>query len=156
MFYNLKDVIPNTIVLTTHTLKKVNTINDNSTIGEQIKHYRKLADIKQADLSEKLGYSRGLLLHLENEEMKLVDVDLLKAIIKELNIEDKIVINDDYIKFLLDNPSKTIFDLRQKMNLTIPQFANMLDVSRSAVRFWENGKSQITRKMFDKLKKSMS
>ena len=49
--------------------------------------------------------------HLENQEMKLVDIKLLKGVIEELGIEDKIIINDDYIKFLLDDPCKNIIKI---------------------------------------------
>ena len=152
MFYGLQDTISTTIVIKTHTRRTVPPINKNSSLGQQIKHYRRLADIKQTDLGLKLGYSRDALNHLENGKMKLVDINLIKGIIKELDIEDKININDDYIAFLLDNPCKKIFNLRQKMNLTRQQFADMLNVSMTSVKRWESGKCHIARKQFDKLK----
>ena len=46
--------------------------------------------------------------------MKLVNVELIKGVIKELGIEDKININNDYISFLLDNPCKKILSIRKK------------------------------------------
>lgn len=103
-----------------------------------------------------MGYTRGILHHIENRELKLVDIDLLKAVIKELKIEDKIVIKDDYIAFLLDNPSKQIYDTRKKLNLTRLKFAEMIKVSPSAVKRWESGKSEISRTSYEKLKKCMS
>lgn len=36
-------------------------LNENSTSGEQIKYYRRLANIKQTDLCLKLGCDRGVL-----------------------------------------------------------------------------------------------
>ena len=156
MFHSLKDVIPDTITIKTHTKWKIQPINENSSLGKQIKYYRRLADIKQTDLSLKLGYSRDALHHIENKEMKLIDINLIKAVIEELNIKDKVNINDDYIAFLLDNPCKTIFILRQKMNLSRQEFAKVLDVSSTSVRRWECGNTNISRIMFEKLKKCMS
>ena len=42
------------------------------------------------------------------------------------------------------------------MNLTRQEFANMLEVSITSVRRWENGNSHISRNKYDKLKKCMS
>lgn len=81
--------------------------------------------------------------------MKLVDIKLLESVIKELKIEDKLIINDDYIEFLLNDPCKNIVDIRQ-------EFADMLEVSITSVRRWENGNSHISRNKYDKLKKCMS
>ena len=156
LFYKLKDIIPNTITLGTHTIRKVEPINENSTLGEQIKYFRRLADIKQTDLSLKLGYSRDALHHIENREMKLLDINLIKAVIEELDIADKIRINDDYITFLLDNPHEKIRAMRKNANLSIRKFADMIGVNPTSVKRWEYGKSNISRKQFDIFKKCMS
>lgn len=59
LFDKLKDKIPNTITIKAHaTWKLPPSINENSTLGEQIKYYRRLANIKQKDLCLKLGYER--------------------------------------------------------------------------------------------------
>lgn len=156
LFDKLKDKLNTEITLKTHAKWKIPQIDKNSTIGQQIKYYRRLANIKQTDLCLKLGCDRGVLDHLENRELKLVNVKLIKDIIKELDIEDKIVMNDDYIAFLLDNPSKKIFELRKKLNLTRPKFADLINVSMTSVKRWENGNSHISREMYERLKKCMS
>lgn len=156
LFDKLKDKLETSITLKTHAVWKIPQIDENSTIGQQIKYYRRLANIKQTDLSLKLGYTRQALHHIENMEMKLVDINLIKDVIKELDIADKITINDDYIAFLLDNPSKKIFELRKKLNLTRPKFADLINVSMTSVKRWENGNSHISREMYERLKKCMS
>ena len=71
LFDKLQDMFDNQIILKTTTAKwKIPPINKNSTLGEQIKYYRRLANIKQTDLCLKLGYDRGALHHIENREMK--------------------------------------------------------------------------------------
>lgn len=156
LFEKLKDKLDTEIIIHTSPTWKIPQINEYSTLGEQIKYYRRLANIKQTDLCLKLGCNRGVLDHLENRDMKLININLIKDIIKELNIEDKIVINDDYIAFLLDNPSKNIFELRKKLNLTRPKFAELINVSMTSVKRWENGNSHISREMYERLKKCMS
>lgn len=156
LFDELKDKLNAEITLKTHAKWKIPQINENSTLGEQIKYYRRLANIKQTDLCLKLGCDRGVLDHLENRKLKLVNIELIKDIIKELDIEDKIVMNDDYIEFLLDNPSKKIYELRKKLKLTRPKFAELINVSVTSVKRWENGNSHISREMYKRLKKCMS
>lgn len=156
LFCKLKDKLYTEVTLKTHAIWKIPQLNENSTLGEQIKYYRRLANIKQTDLCLKLGCDRGVLDRLENRELKLVNVKLIKDIIKELDIEDKIVMNDDYIAFLLDNPSQTILDFRKKNNLKRIDLAKMLDKDISVIKKWETGKSQMTRVSYNKLKKCMS
>lgn len=156
LFDKLKDKLDTEIIIHTSPTWKIPRINENSTLGEQIKYYRRLANIKQTDLCLKLGCDRGVLDHLENRELKLVNINLIKDIIKELNIEDKIIINDDYIAFILDNPSKTILDFRKENNLKRIDLARMLDKDISVIKKWETGKSQMTRASYNKLKKCMS
>lgn len=156
LFDKLKDKLETEVTLKTHAVWKIPQINENSTIGEQIKYYRRLANIKQTDLCSKLGCDRGVLDHLENRELKFVNIKLIKDVIKELDIEDKIVINDDYIGFLLDNPIQTLLDFRKKNNLKQIDLAKMLGKSLSVVKSWETGKAQITRTSYNKLKRFFS
>ncbi len=152
LFDKLKDKLETEITLKTHAKWKIPQIDENSTLGQQIKYYRRLANIKQNDLSLKLGYPATALKHIENMEMKLIDVNLIRSVIKELDIEDKIAITDDYIAFLLDNPSKKILELRKKLNLTQPKFAKLLHVSVTSVKRWEYGNNYISREMYERLK----
>ena len=66
--------------LTTHTCRQVKPITAESTLGEQIKYYRSIDDIKQTDLGVKLNFHRSTINHLENRDMKLVNVELIKGI----------------------------------------------------------------------------
>lgn len=152
LFDKLKDKLETEVTLKTHAVWKIPQINENSTLGEQIKYYRRLANIRQTDLCLKLGCDRGVFNRLENKELKLVNVKLIKDIIKELDIADKIVINDDYIAFLFDNPSEAILDFRKKHNLKRIDLARMLGKSVSVIKNWETRKSQMTRASYDKLK----
>ncbi len=156
LFDKLKDKLDTEIILKTHAVWKIPQINENSTLGQQIKYYRRLANIKQADLAKELGYDRGVIDVIENRELKLVNVRLLKEIIKRLNIQDKIMINDDYISFLFNNPSKAIIDFRKKNNLNITDLAKMLNTEVSVIKKWESGKAQMTRTSYNKLKKYMN
>ncbi|MCL2841864.1 MAG: helix-turn-helix domain-containing protein [Oscillospiraceae bacterium] len=145
-----------TIIIKTHTVRKVKPIDKNSTLGEQIKYYRRLADIEQTELAQRIGCCRYTIGSIENYKSKFIDVDLIKRVLDELEIKDKVKINDDYIKFLLDNPSETITNFRKERSLTRKELADMVGVYISSIRAWELGITTITRKKFDILKRCMS
>ena len=156
LFYTLKELINPSVTFKTHTKRVLPVIDKNSSIGMQIKYYRMLQDVYQEDLALKLGYTREAIFHIENREMKLVNVNLIKDVIKELNIEDKIIINDEYIKFLLNNPSKTIINFRKEKKLKRIDLSKMIDTDISVIKRWENGTCNMTRASFEKIKKCMT
>ena len=69
LFYRLKDTIETEIIIKSTPTWKIYSINKDSSIGEQIKYYRRLAGYKQPELSLKLGFTRQALHHLENQEI---------------------------------------------------------------------------------------
>lgn len=152
LFKRIGSKIQLSYTLTTHTCWNLKPITSESTLGEQIRYYRRLNDIKQTDLGLKLNFERSTLNHLENHKIKAINIDLIKGIIKELDIEDKININDDYISFLLDNPCEKIRNARKKRKMTMVQFGELLGVSDTSIRRWENGNQQISRKKYERLK----
>jgi len=153
LFSKINSFCELSFTLTTHTCRQVKNITSQSTLGEQIKYYRSIDDIKQNNLGLKLNFHRSTLNYLENKDMKLVNVELIKGVIKKLGIENKININDDYISFLLDNPREKILSIRKKKKLTRQAFADLLGVSDTSVRRWKLGNSHISRKKFERLKK---
>ena len=156
LFNKLQDKLDTEIIVHTSPTWKIPEINENSSLGEQIKYYRRLKNIKQTDLCLKLGCDRGVLDHLENRNMKLININLVKDIIKELDIEDKIIMNDDYISFIFNNPSKAIMDFRKKNNLKRIDLSKTMNTDISVIKRWEKGQCIMTRASFEKLKKCMS
>lgn len=65
LFYKLRDTIQTEITIKTNTRRKLKSIDEFSTIGEKIKYYRVLQDIKQEDLCKKLGATREALFYIE-------------------------------------------------------------------------------------------
>lgn len=70
-------------------------------------------------MSKLLNISLSSLISLEdNKDRVKFNVKIIKEyiIILELNIDD-LIINDDYIKFILNNPSKKIKSKRKQLKL---------------------------------------
>jgi len=130
-------------------MSNIKPINKTSSIGEQIKYYRETGHILQEELGQTIGMTRYSIMHLENDDIKLLDINVLKKVIKALNIEDKIKINDDYINFILDNPIEKIKQYRKKEKITMLELSRKLKVAYTTVKNWENGKTIISRKCYN-------
>ena len=155
LFYKLQKELDTEIIIHTTPNWNIPKINKNSTLGAQIKYYRRLSNIRQSDLCLKLNCDRGVLDVIENREIKLINVSLIKDIIRELDIEDKISINDDYIDFMLNKPSEQLREFRRKNNLKRADLSKMIGTDISVIKKWEKGQSQMTRASYNKLKKCM-
>lgn len=152
LFDKLSCFMPNEIKMKVEK-EKLEPVNVNSSIGEQIRYYRCLAGMRQEDVAMKIGYTRAIMNKYETEPIQLLNVETFNAIIKELGIKDKIVLNDDYLSFVLKGPGKVISDFMSKHHLSKYEFADILGVDVYVVKSWENGKRQITRKTYEKYKK---
>ncbi|MEG0826287.1 MAG: helix-turn-helix transcriptional regulator [Bacilli bacterium] len=65
-------------------IKKTNIYN---TIGNNIKHYRKLNNITQRELAEKALVSENLIAKLESITYQTISIDTLEIIAEVLNVE---------------------------------------------------------------------
>ena len=88
---------------------------------------------------------------IENREIRFPNLELLNNIIDVLDIREKVVL-PDYIKFLMNNPSKKIQEFKKKRKFAQNEFAKLLKLDRSNLRKWLNGQVQISIKGYEKLK----
>lgn len=131
-------------------IKTIN-IDENSTLGNQIKYARQLKGITQEELARTLGVDSCTIKQIENKTYKqLHSTTIITNIIDYLDIRDKIKINDDYLEFILKKKQHEIFDFRIKYNIALIDFANMIDVYPKTIIKWEKDQSTISRKKFEK------
>lgn len=128
----------------------------NMAIGSQIKYYRGFKGITQEQLGNAVGVSKSTIMRIENNEMLLVNLSLLDRLVSYLGIENKVHYEDDYIQFIKNNPADQIKAYRKKESITMYELSKRLNVSYTAVKKWESGKSVISRKCYDELKKLLT
>lgn len=134
--------------------KKQKPLKKDCTLGEQLKYHRISKGIKRPSMSKLLNISLSSLISLEdNKDRVKFNVKIIKEYINilELNIDD-LIINDDYIKFILDNPSKKIKNTRKQLKLTQRQFDDLIGVKHSCTAHWEEKRLLISKKNYEKLK----
>lgn len=125
---------------------------NNASVGSQIKYYRELKGITQEELGKAVGISKYTIRRIENQEMLLVNLPLLDKLVAYLEIKDKINYEDDYLRFIKNNPVSQIKAYRKKKNITMYQLSIILNTSYGTVKRWESGKQTISRKCFERLK----
>ena len=151
LFYDLKNYYKSELERIIKIFEVKGSFIGECPLGEQLKYYRQLHNVGQTELAEQLQVSRDSIMDIENREIKFPNLELLNSIIDILNIRDKIVL-PDYIKFLMDNPSKKIIAFKKEKKLSHNEFAELLDLDRSNLRKWLNGQVQISMKGYEKLK----
>lgn len=134
-------------------IKTIN-IDENSTLGNQIKYARQLKRITQEELARTLGVDSCTIKQIENKTYKqLHSTTIITNIIDYLDIRDKIKINDDYLEFILKKKQHEIFDFRIKYNIALIDFANMIDVYPKTIIKCEKDQSTISRKNLKNISK---
>lgn len=127
-------------------------INNSSSIGEQIKHYRQLKGIQQKDVAKLLNIDRYTMYQIENKKyMQIYDSNHIKKIIEYLDIKDKIIWNDPYLEFIINDYNYKIKEFRIKYNLTQQELAELFKSKKysSNIRRWESGETKMSRTSFN-------
>lgn len=125
----------------------------NMSLGSQIKYFRELKGITQEELGTAVGMTKYAIRNIENNEMRLVNLTLLDKLIDYLDIQDKIQYEDEYIRFIKNNPIAVIKDYRKRNNLTQYQLSKLLNTGDGTVKQWETGRCVISRNSYEKIKK---
>ena len=150
-FNNLKNIIKLEYSFEVKDYIEPIEINDNSSVGDQIKHYRQLKGVQQKDVAKHIDIDRYTMYQIENKDYKQIYYpETIRKIIDYLEIEDKIIWNDPYLKFIVYDEYEKIKEFRLKADIPQKDFANLLDVEASTLRKWETGESKMSRKNFEK------
>lgn len=123
--------------------KRQKPLKKDRALWEQLKYHRISKGIKRTSMSKLLNISLE-----DNKDRVKFNVKIIKEyiIILELNIDD-LIINDDYIKFILNNPSKKIKNTRKQLKLTQRQFDDLIGVKHSCTAHWEEKRLLISKKI---------
>lgn len=150
-FNNLKNIIKLEYSFEVKDYIEPIEINHNSSVGDQIKHYRQLKGVQQKDVAKHIDIDRYTMYQIENKDYKQIYYpETIRKIIDYLEIEDKIIWNDPYLKFIVYDEYEKIKEFRLKADIPQKDFANLLDVEASTLRKWETGESKMSRKNFEK------
>lgn len=117
-------------------------INKQSKTGIRIKYYRRLKNITQEELAKELGVTRDVILNIENGARNgknlFYNKDIINKIIDILDMRDKFGKTDTYIRFIAEDGNAQVKEFREKNQLSINEFAKIMDVDRTTIRRWEN------------------
>ena len=108
--------------------------------GEKLCWYRYKNNLLQKDVADKIGIDRSTYIRYESTTHDLYPLDKLKKLahLFEINIKK---LSDDYNQFLYNDQGKQIKALRNRLGLTIPEFARLYNTTPNTVRKW--GKDEV-------------
>ena len=118
--------------------------------GEKLRWYRYKNNFLQKDVANKIDIDRSTYIHYETDVTYLYSQDKLKKLAKLFGVNIKKLL-DKYNLFLNNGQSKQIKALRNRLGLTIPEFARLYNTTPNTVRNWENEKVVISKSSWERL-----
>lgn len=133
-------------------------INDETTIGKQIKYFRKINNTRITDMAVELGIGYNTIVRLEeqsdNRNLNHKSIQIINKIINYLDIRDKLNFsNNEYLDFILNKQSSAIKELKDKIGKM--KIANELNVTPDSINRWITSDIVISRKHYHQIKKML-
>ena len=132
-----------------HLVCEMMNLSENATVSERIRYYRRKAGLYTHGLAELAGISRHAVMDYESGTSE-PSLELLNKIAAVCGVEaDKLY--DGYYAFLAYLYSAKIKEIRKANSLLQHDLGALLGVGKSAVADWEQGRTVIKRKTWERL-----
>ena len=121
-----------------------------STMADKLRWYRYKKGLHQKEVAEYVGIERATYAGYENAECDYYPIDKVIKIAKLFGVE-VIELLDEYNAFLYRGQGAQIRELRIRKGLSQKQLSQKLNVSKNAIKRWENESVRITKRKWTKL-----
>lgn len=133
-------------------------INDETSIGKQVKYFRKINNIRITNMATELGIGYNTSVRLEeqsdNRNLNHKSIQIINKIIDCLEIRDKLNFNNnDYLDFILNKQSLTIKKLKDK--IVRMEIASELNINPDSVNRWITSDVVISKRNYYQIKKML-
>ncbi len=133
-------------------------INDETSIGKQVKYFRKINNIRITNMATELGIGYNTSVRLEeqsdNRNLNHKSIQIINKIIDCLEIRDKLNFNNnDYLDFILNKQSLTIKKLKDK--IVRMEIASELNINPDSVNRWLTSDVVISKRNYYQIKKML-
>lgn len=120
------------------------------TVSGKLKWYRLNNGLLQREVAKVMGVDRTTYSRYEDNILEAYPLAILSKAAALFNIDISLLL-DDYNTFLYNGQGKQIKGLRKSMKLTQSQFAQNIKTPLGTLKKWEQDKSIIPKKTFEKL-----
>lgn len=151
LFKTVKNNIDTRTIL---RIKEDNPALRDNNLGSQIAFYREKKKLTQKELAKILNVSRDWIVKIENTRLRQINVKLLKRIFEVLEMEDKVKLTS-YLRYVLNEPSKTLKNFLKDNHLNCVQLGEWMKTSPAVIRKWTRGNHVMTEYNFIKMKKAL-
>lgn len=124
--------------------------NELETVSDKLKWYRINNGLLQREVAKVMGVDRTTYSRYEDNILEAYPTEKLSKAAALFNIDITLLL-DDYNSFLYNGQGKQIKGLRKSMKLTQSQLARNMKTPLGTLKKWEQDKSIIPKKAFEKL-----
>ena len=118
-------------------------------VPDRLRWLRHSRGLRQKDVAEIAGVSRGVCIDLETDTAKQMPAQAADNLAAFYGVPVTDLL-DDYSRFLLNDPTAQLRQRRMESSLTREGFAQQLGTSLSNLERWETGKCTISYKCWER------
>ena len=122
-----------------------------ATVGGRIKYYRRLNNLRQKDIYEKIGIDKATYIRYESDTDTNNNLEICNKICAAIGIDPRLVY-DDYMTFIASGYSIIIKDFRTKNKLSHRHFGELIGMNHKISSRWERNICEPSRTSYEKLK----
>lgn len=122
-----------------------------ATVGGRIKYYRRLNNLRQKDIYEKIGIDKATYIRYESDTDTNNNLEICNKICAAIGIDPRLVY-DDYMAFIASDYSQTIKGFRRRNKLSHRQFGELIGMNHKISSRWERNTCEPSRTSYEKLK----
>jgi len=134
--------------------EKVNIGSDDpaniTTLADKLRYYRHRNRLLQREVADYVGIERTTYSAYEEDGRDYYPYDTLQRIAEFLKVKVTDLL-DDYNTFLCEGQARQIKALRDEMSMSQAELAAHFNVSKEQIKKWEQGKSRMTKKFWEKV-----
>lgn len=122
------------------------------TVSDKLCFYRLQKGLLQKEVADFAGIDRRTYSHYEKSDRDYYPIENMEKLAELYGVPVTELL-DEYNLFLYNGQGKQIKALRERKNITQKNFAELLGVTLGMVKKWEQEKSRISKREWEKIKK---
>lgn len=144
--------MPNKVADAKSYYDNVKNTDSLKSISDKLRFYRLKNGLKQSDVAEIIGISRGDYIRYENNSRDYYPAEIMDKLAKLYKV-DVYSLLDGYNTFIYNGQGQQIKAIRKRHNLTQKELAKILNVQLSRIKRWERAENRVLKFNWEKLVK---
>ena len=118
-------------------------------VPDRLRWCRQSMGLMQREVAAEIGISRYRFMELENGACQAYPLDIMDKLSAFYEVPLDCLL-DDYNRFLIQGQAQKLPEYRERMGLSLKEFAAQAGIPETSLREWETGRKRISRASWEK------